>query len=348
MQNPLFESIQPVLIIAIALSAIAPERAQACSADQVRHATYHSQRNLHRLVIMHKAGDAEVDAQATHLQTWLQTQAVGINISFEKVDVDQSDIDWQGDYGVPSAPPETPVTVLVGEDKVAYRSFIIDVWEPFPTDEDLEVLRSSPVREVVRPNVVTKWGVLLYSPGAGPKADQCMPVLDTVQKTWAEKAPPGIAVVRLDRNDPQERLTTSFIGLNPDGPDWVGLCFGRGKIMLPPLEGDAITEENLNELIQNLMESCGCLRRPENLGIDIPMTWDSSLDQIYVALDGPDLTEEIQQAREQELAAIMPEAERPRYLATAGLTLGAVAILAASITGIGLMVRQRRNSLPLE
>jgi len=317
----------------------------ACAADQARQATFFSSRNTHRLVVMAHKDDGSVDAEMTRLKNWMDTNATGINIILERLDIDQPGIEWELDYAVPSAPPNPPVTVLVGEDKVAHRKFLIDVWESWPGDQDLEILATSPVREAIKRNVVTKWGVLLFAPGTGPEAGETEPEIQKTLQTWATKAPPGLTLIRLDRTAPEERILTSFIGLPAEGPDWVGLIFAKGKIMVPPLEGGAITEANLDQMIDGLMQPCTCMRRPESLGVDIPLNWESRFDDMFVSLDGPEDTVQLaEQARQEELDAIMQGSDRSPLLFAALSALGLMALIILSVTGFAVIRRRRRDT----
>jgi hypothetical protein len=153
----------------------------------------------------------------------------------------------------------------------------------------------------VKRSIADVWAVLVYSPGAntekwgrfpisggsidsavaweaGNREASHFSVLKAVEKQWETEHAPGISIARLDRTDPRERTLRSFVGLEPSGPDWVGVVFGRGTLLAPPLQGDDITESNLNRLLTGLTIPCTCLQQSMTLGLGLPMTWEPELD----------------------------------------------------------------------
>ena len=251
----------------------------ACDTGSIRLWAFDQPRDVHKLCVIANGGDAEGDALYADLAARLAAQAPDLNVEPVRIRADDPELRWPA-LALPSVPPVLPVTVLVGWDSVEQRPFLIDHWEPAPTEAGLAVLAASPVREAVQRDVVGHWAVVLYAPGTG----ESEPVVEATAKRWAQEHPPGVAVARLDRADPKERLLRAFIGLRPDGPDWVGVVFGRGKLLAPPLEGPSITQENLNRLLDGLLEVCTCLVAGTSLGVDIPMAWPTDLDEQVVAL----------------------------------------------------------------
>src|SRR5690606_36051766 len=143
--------------------------------------------------------------------------------------------------------PSSPVTVLSGKNLTERRTFFVDYWEPGPTQEALRVLADSPVRAKLRELCPKRVGVLLHAPGSDASRTAAVrESLDKVVATWAEMEPRGVEVLELSRNDPEERVLASFFGIPPEGPDWVAVAFGRGKVT-PPVEGEAVHEVALNE-----------------------------------------------------------------------------------------------------
>lgn len=249
----------------------------------VRDAAFLAPRDVHRLCVMGNSGDAAAQSIADSLAGWLEGPGRGMNLELVEVDADDSNVQWS-EFAIPSAPPNLPVVALIGRSLGAGGRFVIDHWEPGPSPEDLAVLLESPVRKRLQSELGRSLAVLLFAPGTGPGGGSAQAVLDEVVRSWSERAPLGISIVRLDRTDHRERTVVSFLGLEADGPDWVGVVFGRGKLMGPPLEGTEITVENLSELIDKLDEDCSCEEPLPAMGVDIPLGWNDSLDASVVAL----------------------------------------------------------------
>jgi len=325
------------------LGVMAGLRAGACDSGTVRMASFSEPREVHKLCVIANAGDAAGDALHARLETALAGYGAELNLELVRVKADDPALDWRA-LALPSVPPSLPVTVLVGLDSVQRRPFLIDHWEPAPTDDDLAALLGSPVREAVKREVAAHWAVLLYARGAGADAGATESVVRDAAKRWAEKQPPGVAVVPLDRTDPKERLLRAFIGLAAAGPDWVGVVFGRGKLMAPPLEGTAITEANLDRLIGLLLQPCTCLQAGTSLGVDIPMVWAEALDATVVAL-GEDAyleTGPVVAAAAPAVPAAPNAAPAPasRVSVTALIVLGASVLVVVLATG-GVLWRGR-------
>ena len=256
--------------------------APACEYGCVRDAAFEEPRDVHRLCVIGNAEDPIARAIHERLAAWLASSAAGLNVELCRLNADDPQVKWE-EYGLPSAPSSLPVVALWGRRTLERTNFFIDHWEPAPTEQELEALKSSPAREAIRQKVGRQLALLLYVPGTDVNAGRAQKVIDTVVKTWAAKQPVGLAVVRANRADQRERLLLSFAGIKPTGPDWVAAVFGRGKF-LPSLEGPAITEAALNELIDPLMGECTCLRSASSLGVDIPLIWDKGLDELVVRL----------------------------------------------------------------
>jgi hypothetical protein len=178
-----------------------------------------------------------------------------------------------------------PVTVLVGENRESGTSFLVDYWDPAPDDAALEALADSPLRKRVRDELVSHLAIVLHSPCESCKDGRAAAALEHVRRRHAADPGLGIAVLQLNRQDPAERLLLSFSGISPDGPDWVGVAFGRGKLMYPPLSGEEITESALNDLIEQARAACSCSKPLPSMGVDLPMRWPATLDSAVVALN---------------------------------------------------------------
>ena len=95
----------------------------------------------------------------------------------------------------------------------------------------------------------------------------------------------GLSMITLDRNDPKEQLLCRFIGLRPNGNDTVCIAFGRGKLMEPPLVGEAISAENINSLVKQIREACACSRPLQTMGVDLPLVWSDAIDASVILMD---------------------------------------------------------------
>jgi hypothetical protein len=272
-----------VLIAILVFAAVTSFPAAACQNGSVRFAAFDYPRDVHKLCVIGNTGDPAAEAHHARLASWLREHAADLNVELVRVNADDPAVAWLA-LALPSAPPTLPVTVLAGWDSVRRRPFHVDHWEPAPTSQEMEVLARSSVRDAIKRDAAGHWAVLLFSRGTDAQSGAAATVLDAVVKKWAAEQPPGVTVVPLDRSDPKERLLQTFIGLPPSGPDWVGVLFGRGKLMAPPLEGDAITEENVNRLVELLFQPCTCLQSSMSPGVDIPLIWEPRLDATVVAL----------------------------------------------------------------
>lgn len=276
----------------------------ACDSGTVRDAAYHAVRDVHKLYLIANEGDAASDEAYRRIEAWKAERGKDLNIEIGRIAADDPAVSWT-DYGIPSAPPSVPVTALFGQFESPRRSFVIDHWEPGPADEDLAVLLDSPGRQRLREALTQAWVVLLYSPAPGGKGDAAIEkAFDAVSRRWAVEQSPGIQVVTFDRTDPRERIPVGFAGIKPDDPAWVGVVFGKGKLLAPPLRGEDITEANVNRLVESLAAQCTCLQESMTIALSIPMLWDEALTSKVVglapvqgyteiALDGPSREEKV-------------------------------------------------------
>lgn len=273
----------------LATAVLFVQNVPACFNLTVRDAAFQESRDMHLLGVMAPADDPAGEQIYLRLEQWLLNSAQNLNIELYRVDTDNPDTPW-GDYGIPSAPPELPVVVLSGRGSASLRrlNFVVDHWEPGPTGQDLEVLKSSPAREAIKEEVGQRLAVLVHVPGSDNQDDSAEDAIESVVRKWSEREALGVGVIRVERSDERERLLLSFMGVRRTGPDWVGVVFGRGKLM-PPLKGEEITEENLNALLETLVGECSCLQSPTALGIDLPMDWDETCDEAVVALRSSDI-----------------------------------------------------------
>ena len=273
------------LILSFTVFVLSAAVAVACEL-QVRDAAFRAPRDVHRLCVMARADDSQGEAIAAELKAWLEGPGRDLNIEVEQVAADDPEVNWE-DYAVPSAPPNLPVVALVGKNYGDGSSFYISHWEPGPNADDLSELKSSPLRDTLREKLGENLAVLLYAPGDTSENEATRTLLDEAVKKWSASTPLSLSVVTIDRSDSRERLLLSFMGLAPEGEDFLGVVFGRGKLM-PPLMGSAITKENIDELLEQVVLECSCSKPLPSIGIDIPLEWGEELDANWKPLRDQD------------------------------------------------------------
>ncbi len=308
----------------------------ACNSGSVRDAGFSAKRDVHRLCVFTDGANPDGEAILARLRSWFESNGKYLNVTLEPVDANDAATHWE-EYGIPSRPPNVPVAALVGlMSSSPRRSFVIDHWSPTPNEAELAALLASPARDALKRAITDVWAVILYSPGA--KAEEKKePLLNSMAQQWAADHPPGISIVSFDRTDPRERLICSFVGLEPSGPDWAGVVFGRGKLMTPPFEGESITESNLNELLTRLTVPCTCLQQSMTLGLDLPMTWEPQFDaKAADAVQSLGYSETV-------VAGTIPEASpAPHVLAAALLPLACMSVIVAAAVAALIVWRRRR------
>lgn len=337
----LLTTVETLLIVLLLQAALVPASAVACYDLTVRDAAFGVPRDVHRLCIMAQADDPAGQALHDRLAGWFETRGASLNVELVNVVADDPEVRWD-EYGIPSAPPSLPVVVLAGSRHLEQRGFYIDHWEPGPTSDDFEAIRTSPARERIRAEVVRKLAVLLYVPGTDTDTGSAEPVLDAVVSRWSRTLPLGLSIVRVDRADERERVLLSFTGVRDQGPDWVAVAFGRGKIM-PPLEGTNITEPRLDELITLVAGECTCLRPPATLGVDIPMMWDDEDDAGVVPLRTGVGSSQLAWSSPAEFTS---PPVRQRTLAPAAWTLAALVLAIGLGTLATVLLRNRGRIAP--
>jgi len=328
-----------------ALAVVAPA-AWPCDSGTVRDAAFQAPRDIHHLYVIANRDDAAAGETHQRLAAWLENDAKYLNVELVRITADDPAVRWT-DYGIPSAPPSVPVVALMGEFASPRRSFVIHLWEPGPSNEDLALLANSPARKQIIQAILDYWAVVVFAPEAGGDGAAHRPMLEAVTKRWAEEQSPGVTVVRLDRTDAREATLCSFAGIRPDGPAWTGVVFGRGKLLAPPLEGEALTEADLNQLIGSLAAQCTCLQDSLVRGLDIPMAWNEALDAQVVALPPPqgyvEMTIESQVAAiETQLETEVPDEQRD-VLAMTLAPLAAVAVVALGALALVVWRVKRRS-----
>jgi hypothetical protein len=133
------------------------------------------------------------------------------------------------------------------------------------------------------------------------------------------------------------------MGLEPSGPDWVGVVFGRGKLLGPPLVGEEITSAAIGHQLEELTQDCTCSKPLSAMGVDLPMCWNSRFDAVVPELSGP----AAQSAAEEAILG------KPSSVTTGGssgsesllgrtlLALGGIVVAVGLTTLVTLLRRQR-------
>ena len=264
----------------------------ACDDLTVRDAAFQDTRDVHRLCVIANASDPTGQTIYDRLGKWLDGPAADLNVDLVRVPADDPKVRWR-EYGIPSAPPTLPVVVLTGPPdgpdgpEGKGRSFFIDYWEGGPTDGDLALLVNSPARVALQKKLGKQIAAILHVRGTTEGAGNTEGLLQATVKKWSKTGKPGLSVVPVDRADRKERLLLSFIGVKAEGPDWVGIVFGRGKFM-EPLASSEITAAELDDRIESVTAKCTCLQDARSLGVDIPMLWNRDLDDTVVPLISPE------------------------------------------------------------
>jgi hypothetical protein len=320
----------------------------ACDSGTVRDAAFQNKRDVHRLCVFSHAGDASADAAFQRLEAW-RKESADFNVTLERVNADDAAVDWTT-YGIPSAPPQLPVTALIAEFPPG-RAFVIDHWEPAPEAEALQALQDSPARQQIKDGLINAWAVILYAPGSARQTID--PMIESVSRKWAETQSPGLAVVRFDPADPHERVLRGFTGAKPS-EDWLGVIYGRGRLLAPPMRGPEISEAGLNGLLEGLAAKCTCLQDSLKLGLDIPMAWPADLTSKVLGTTAPqgytEISLDASPEKEEPAAALAAEIpdESAHVLVTALVPLAVAGLVVGVVIAVMLFRRNHRGPMPSE
>jgi hypothetical protein len=331
--------------VVLFLGALCPQ-ASACEGLDVGQALSQLDRDVHSLCVVANGGDAEAHATFERLKTWCEAEAGELNVTVERLTADDTGVFWE-DYGLPSAPPDLPVTVFVARHTAGRRAFVVDHWEPGPTPEELANLLDSPLRKAIRTDVPLSRAVLLYAPSTGEHPDAYKEMLEGIVKAWAEKEE-DVALALLERPAPDERALMAFAGIPESGPTWLGVIAGCGKLLFPPMKGEDITEMAVSQILDLLIQPCTCIADPASLGVDLPMKWGEFEQSLVSALAAPAYSETVVGDAETPPPEIEIPVENPPILLVSMAVLGGLALLAVGVVVLGLWRRQRRQATPLE
>ncbi len=270
-------------VIALLWMAITPAL-WACNSGTVRDAAFQSRRDLYMLAVFGPEKDGKTDTIAADLEKWLLPQSDLLNIRIERVHTDSPEVDWKR-YGLKKSPELLPTVALIGRFSLLQESYCLKQWHPKPASEALERLGTSPALEAAKEHLVHVWGVLLFSPSPDEPDPAVKATLEAVEKRWDKEHAPGIRMVTLDRTDPKEAILCKLAGLDEDSLDWVCVLFGRGKLLLPPLEGEDISAQRLEQLLNQLTVPCTCIQDTTTTGLDLPLRWEKTLDERFALLE---------------------------------------------------------------
>lgn len=273
------KKIAKLFLLSLLLPHFSP--AWACENQFVRDVAFQEDRDIHRLSVILRKGDASGNAILERLQQWLSPLTPDLNLELHTLYLDDPAVVWN-DYGLPSAPPSAPVVVLSGYRSIERSAFYIDHWEPEPNKEQLALLETSPVREFIARQTAQNLAVLLYVPANRTANTNMDSILEKIVDSF-RGAPLQVSILEVDRRDTRERTLLSFLGIKPEGEDFLAVVFGRGKVM-PPLRGGEITEVRIREQLAEIQGDCSCLRSTLSLGADIPMLWSPEQDRTVVTL----------------------------------------------------------------
>lgn len=272
-------------ICCVALIGLTVSVAVACE-NAVRDAAFRGPRDVHRLCLITSYDDKTAQPMSEWIAEWLKGPGSDLNLELVHLRAEDPDVEWEK-YGIPSAPPTLPVIALIGKNNGTGEHFVIDHWEPRPEGEEFQTLLHSPVRRRMHKTLGKSLAVVLYAPSKESDEQALHKVFTAVRAKWLTEDLPELEFVKLDRQDPQERVLVSFAGLKPDGPDWVGVVFGRGKLMSPPLVGEEITARRINELVDQIVQDCNCSKPLPAIGVDFPLIWNEELAATFQPVSDP-------------------------------------------------------------
>lgn len=251
---------------------------------RVRDSAFRMARDQHRFCVIADSDDESVVEIVARLQQRLDSIGDAINLEVLRVDADDPQTDWRS-IGIPSRPPQLPVTVLVGRDNGIAESFVIDHWEPAPSDEQLTSLIDSPKRNELAEKLARHLAVLVVVPQDPGASSAIAGRIRSIVDRGVEGERIGLEMITIDRDDPAETLLCRFMGIRPGSPDTVCVAFGRGKLMTPPLTADQIDSENIHALLSQILQACSCSKPLQTMGVDLPLIWSDTIDSTVVLMD---------------------------------------------------------------
>ena len=312
----------------------------ACNSGTVRDAAFSGRRDEHRLCYFFAEGEPAAEETYLRIEAWFRANGDRLNVHPEQVNTSDPEVRWS-DYGMTGPPPQLPVTALVGSSMLFRHPFVIDHWEPAPSNEELDQLFHAPSMEKAKERLVDIWGVVLYAVQDTAQA-QAGAWIEAAVKEWGDSHEPGLAFLRVDPEDPGERLFTALAELGPEAPECAAVVFGRGRLMAPLLRGEELTKENLYRLLDQLTVPCTCLADSTVMGLDLPVRWEEALDIRFAALEAASGYSET--PFEEQVQAMVDQVDdrHPRILAALLLPLALAG--AAALASIGWLIYKNRRT----
>jgi hypothetical protein len=254
-----------------------------CDTGTVRDAAFNSVRDKYLIGVVCDDSDNAAKKAYEEINTWLGQHGANLNIELEQI-LPQDAMYLKIRYGVKALPNSLPVTYLSGRAANEARPVPYHFWDHAPDTSFLETIRSNKVLAEIREQTPQYWAAVLYSRGLG--AEKKPEVLALVEK-WKQTHAPGVVLIEMDRHDPGNALLCSVAGIKEEGEDWAGIVFGRGRLLMPALEGTDINEKALDSLVNKVTVPCTCLQQDMVVGLDLPMTWDTPENRSYAQLEAP-------------------------------------------------------------
>ncbi|HOD50594.1 MAG TPA: hypothetical protein PLJ71_05335 [Candidatus Hydrogenedentes bacterium] len=344
--TPLFRPLGACALMALIFAPAAC--AWACEGLTVGLALFQNRRDMHSLLVIGPEKDPQTQELYDNLVSWSRGAAEDLNLSPLRIASGDPAVVWS-DHGFQEPPDAARAVYLVARHPASGLSLIVDRWDHAPTAEDLEVLRESPLRERLRHETVANLAVIVHSPGADTQAAaNTRALLQEIVAAWKNEQGQNIALLTLDRSDPRERTLVHFAKLNETDAEWAAVFAGRGTMLFPPLEGEALTRENLSRLLEKLAGPCTCIENPYALGVEIPTLWTDADDKRASELAPPLYTEQVVGEPREATVTGSETPAVPSVLALGGIAAGIMCIVSLGAVAAVLWQYRRRSHAPTE
>ncbi len=152
---------RPTILLTFAAACVALSSVVACEI-RVRDSAFRIVRDVHKLCVIADASDESAKSIVQRLNQWLENTDGTFNLEVVRINADDPEANWKS-VGIPSAPPKLPVTVLVGRDNGIGESFVIDHFEPAPSDDELSAIADSPARRRLASELAQHVAVLILA-----------------------------------------------------------------------------------------------------------------------------------------------------------------------------------------
>ncbi len=314
----------PQFILALTV-LLAVAAADACDTGTVRDAAFHGRRHIYRLGMIFSDNDIPARERFEALEQWFIEHGDDLNIRLERLTPDQA-MPLRHFYGLKKPPESYPITLLSAMHPGLNQPVILQEWTPAPPVELLEGLRVNPLLNVIARETADYWALVLYARGRGASRRE---EVDRTVAHWRDTLAPGVKLLDVDRHDADNAWLCRIANITDDGEDWAGVVFAKGKLMMPVLVGNAITQAELDRLLHRLTIPCTCLQQAMTFGLDLPMFWDEREEADFTVLASP--IGYMEMTIEDKVALLLdevPEESRAtRTVAVFGLGGGALLVL---------------------